>query len=126
MLTKSVFERPTPTGKDTFSLLIRLEATTFGTLSVYSFRVDLGEGLGKTTALECSNEKSPLPVDVLRSKTPFLTSLLIHLEEGFFLGRGGGWGAYYQMYCLPIAGPITCGEGLISFVRFGTSFLFCT
>ena len=92
MLTKSVFERPTPTGKDTFSLLIRLEATTFGTLSVYSFRVDLGEGLGKTTALECSNEKSPLPVDVLRSKTPFLTSLLIHLEEGFFLGRGGGGG----------------------------------
>ena len=122
ILTKGVFERCTPTGKETFSLLICLEATTCGTLNVSTLLETIWWKVWARALL--SNAKSPLPVDVRRLKTFFfLSSLLIHLEEGFFLGEEGG---YYQMYCLLVVGPITWGEGLISFVSFGTSFLFCT
>ena len=88
---------------------------------LYSFRDDLVEGLGKSVALECKKSASGRRSSL--KNFFFLSSLLIHLEEGFFLGEEGG---YYQMYCLLVVGPITWEEGLISFVSFGTSFLFCT
>ena len=68
-----------PTGKETFSLLIRLEATTFGTLNVSTLLETIWRKVWARLL-----PKSPLPVDVRRLTTSFLSSLLIHLEEGFF------------------------------------------
>ena len=122
ILTKGVFERCTPTGKETFSLLICLEATTFGTLNVSTLLETIWRKVWARALL--SNAKSPFPVDVRRLKTFFFKLTFNTLRGGLFF-RGGG-GGYYQMYCLLVVGPITWGEGLISFVSFGTSFLFCT
>ena len=79
ILTKGVFERRTPTGRETFSLLIRLEATTYGTLNVSTLLETIWRKVWARLL-----PKSPLPVDVRRLTTFFLSSLLIHLEEGFF------------------------------------------
>ena len=65
-LSNGVFERRTPTGSKAFSVLICLDAAKFGLLSVFTLRDDFPESLGKTTAQGC---KSPLPVDLRRSKT---------------------------------------------------------
>ena len=48
---------------------------------LYSFRDDLVEGLGKSVALECKKSASGRRSSL---KNFFLSSLLIHLEEGFF------------------------------------------
>ena len=55
---------------------------------LYSFRDDLVEGLGKSVALECKKSASGRRSSL--KNFFFLSSLLIHLEEGFFF-RGGGW-----------------------------------
>ena len=59
-----------------------LEATTFGTLNVSTLLETIWRKVWARSLL--SNTKSPLPVDGRRLKTFFLSSLLIHLEEGFF------------------------------------------
>ena len=69
-LSKGVFERRTATGNETFSLFIRLSATTFVILSVST--------LIETIYLKIRShpmpktEKRPLPVAVRPSKTPLL------------------------------------------------------
>ena len=88
---------------------------------LYSFRDDLAEGLGKSVALECKKSVSGRR----SSLKNFFFKLTFNTLRGGLFFRGGG-GGYYQMYCLLVVGPITWGEGLISFVSFGTSFLFCT
>ena len=78
-LSKDVFERRTSTGSETFSLFICLDTTKFVLLSFIS--------LIKTIYLRVSNKpqpnaaKSPLPVDVRRSKT-----LLLKLPNASQLG----------------------------------------
>ena len=99
-----------------------LEATTFGTLNVSTLLETIWRKVWARSLL--SNTKSPLLVDGRRLKT-FFFKLTFNTFRGGLFFRGGG-GGYYQMYCLLVVGPITCGEGLISFVSFGTSFLFCT
>ena len=69
-LSKDVFERRTSTGSEAFSLFICLDTTKFVLLSFFS--------LIKTIYLRVSTKpqpnaaKSPLPVDVRRSKTLLL------------------------------------------------------
>ena len=76
-LSKDVFERRTSTGSEAFSLFICLDANKFVLLSFFS--------LIKTIYLRVSTEplpnyeKSPLPVDVRRSK-----ALLLKLPNTWF------------------------------------------
>ena len=80
-LSKDVFERRTSTGSEVFSLLICLDANKFVLLSFSS--------LIKTIYPRFSTEplpndaKSPLPVDVRRSKT-----LLLKLPNEMLIKRG--------------------------------------
>ena len=71
----SVLERRTSTGSEAFSLFTCLDDIQF--VLLYSYRDDLTENLGETTAQEC---KSPLPVDVHRSKTPLLKAPNVFIE----------------------------------------------
>ena len=89
ILTKGVFERCTPTGKETFSLLICLEATTCGTLNVSTLLETIWWKVWARALL--SNAKSPLPVDVLRLKT-FFFKLTFNTFRGGIFFRGGGGG----------------------------------
>lgn len=88
ILTKGVFERCTPTGKETFSLLICLEATTCGTLKVSTLLEAIWWKVWARALL--SNAKSPLPVDVRRLKTFFFKLTFNTFRGGLFLGEGGG------------------------------------
>ena len=96
-LSKDVFERRTSTGSEVFSLLICLDANKFVLLSFSS--------LIKTIYPRFSTEplpndaKSPLPVDVRRSKTLLLKlpnvesheKLWIDVSSVVFDVGGGGW-----------------------------------
>ena len=87
ILTKGVFERCTPTGKETFSLLICLEATTCGTLNVSTLLEAIWWKVWARALL--SNAKSPLPVDVRRLKTFFFFKLTFNTFRGGLFFRGG-------------------------------------
>ena len=80
-LRKDVFERRTLTGSEAFSLFICLDANKFVLLSFFSLIKTIYRRVS-TKALPCDG-KSPLPVDVRRSK-----KLLIKLpSEVFQLNR---------------------------------------
>ena len=67
---KDVFERRTSTGSETFSLLICLDANKFVLLSLFSLIKTI---YPRVSTEPLSNDaKSPLPVDVRRSKTLLL------------------------------------------------------
>ena len=82
-LSKGVFERPTSTGSKAFYCLMWLDANTFVmpcfvTLIHTICRKSLAITLPK-------NGKTPLPVDLRRSKTSFLELLMKGLRDGFLL-----------------------------------------
>ena len=69
-LSKDVFERRTSTGSEAFSLFICLGANKFVLLSFFSLIKTIYQRV--STKPLPNDAKSPLPVDVRRSKTPFL------------------------------------------------------
>ena len=69
-LSKDVFERRTSTGSEAFSLLICLGANKFVLLSFFSLIKTIYRRV--STKPLPNDAKSPLPVDVRRSKTPLL------------------------------------------------------
>ena len=115
ILTKGVFERRTPTGKETFSLLIRLEATTFGTLSVSTLLETIWRKVWAKPLL--SNAKSPLPVDVRRSKTSFFKLTFNTLRGGLFF-RGGGGGGLSSNVLFTGSWTYNLGGGAYKFCQF--------
>ena len=70
ILSKDVFERRTSTGSEAFSLFICLETTKFVLLSFFSPIKTIY--LRVSTKPQPNAAKSPLPVDVRRSKTLLL------------------------------------------------------
>ena len=69
-LSRDVFERPTSTGSELFSLLVCLDANKFVLLSFFS---PLKTIYSRVSTKPLPNDaKSPLPVDVRRSKTLLL------------------------------------------------------
>ena len=70
MVSKDVFEPRTSTGSEAFSLLICLEANKLVLLSFFSLLKTIY--LRVSTKPFPSDAKSPLPVDVRRSKTLLL------------------------------------------------------
>ena len=69
-LSKDVFERRTSTGSEAFSLLICLDANKFVLLSFFSLIKTIYPRV--STKPLPNDAKSPLPVDVRRSKTLLL------------------------------------------------------
>ena len=69
-LSKDVFERRTSTGSEAFSLFICLDTTKFVLLSFFSPIKTIY--LRVSTKPQPNAAKSPLPVDVCRSKTLLL------------------------------------------------------
>ena len=80
-LSKDVFEGRTSTGSEAFSLFICLDTTKFVLLSFFSPIKTIYPRV--STKPQPNAAKSPLPVDVRRSKT-----LLLKLPS--VGGRGGG------------------------------------
>ena len=74
-LSKDVFERRTSTGSEAFFLLICLDANKFVLLSFFPLIKTIYPRV--STEPLPSDAKSPLPVDVRRSKT-----LLLKLGDG--------------------------------------------
>ena len=69
-LSNDVFERRTSTGSEAFSLFICLDANKFVLLSFFSLIKTIYQRV--STKPLPNDAKSPLPVDVRRSKTPLL------------------------------------------------------
>ena len=69
-LSSNVFEQRTSTGSELFSPLIRLDATNYVLLSVFTLIETICPNVFSKSQLKCA--KSPLPVDVRRSKTSLL------------------------------------------------------
>ena len=69
-LAKDVFEQGTLTGSETFSLFICLDSNKFVLLSFFSLIKTIYPRV--STKPLPNDAKSPLPVDVRRSKTLFL------------------------------------------------------
>ena len=69
-LSKDVFERRTSTGSEAFSLLICLDANKFVLLSFFSLIKTIYQRV--STEPLPNDAKSPLPVEVRRSKTLLL------------------------------------------------------
>ena len=80
-LSKDVFERRTSTGSEAFSLFICLDANKFVLLSFFSLLKTIYPRV--STKPLPNDAKSPLPVDVRRSKT-----LLIR-DRSLFIAWGG-------------------------------------
>ena len=83
-LSKDVFERHTSTGSEVFSLTICLEAKKFILISFFSLIRTIYPRV--STKTPPNDAKSPLPVDVRRSKTlllklPNVGSYCIHLPK---------------------------------------------
>ena len=76
-LSKDVFERRTSTGSEAFSLFICLDANKLVLLSLFSLLKTIYPRV--STKPLPNDAKSPLPVDVRRSKT-----LLLKLPSGHF------------------------------------------
>ena len=87
-LSKDVFERRTSTGSEVFSLFICLDTTKFVLLSFFSPITTIYPRV--STKPQPNAAKSPLPVDVRRSKTLLLKLLNIsetttlHVHHAFF------------------------------------------
>ena len=79
-LSKDVFERRASTGSEAFSLFICLETTKFVLLSFFSPIKTIY--LRVSTKPQPNAAKSPLPVDVRRSKTLLLKLPNVGLGEG--------------------------------------------
>ena len=79
----NVFERRTSTANEPLSLLIFLDDTKFVLLSVFTLIETIWLNVCSKSWLKCA-KKSPLPVNVLRSKTPLLklTKLTSLAERG--------------------------------------------
>ena len=90
-LSKDVFEPRTSTGSEAFSLFICLDANKLVLLSFFSLLKTIYPRV--STKSFPSDAKSPLPVDVRRSKTlllklPIVTSLFNQKRErSFFEGQ---------------------------------------
>ena len=69
-LCSNVFERGTSTGSERFSLLIYRDATEFVLISVFTLKETFCPRICSKSRL--NSAKSPLPVDVRRSKTSLL------------------------------------------------------
>ena len=69
-LSKDIFERRTSTGSEAFSLLICLDANKFVLLSFFSLIKTIYQRV--STEPLPNDAKSPLPVEVRRSKTLLL------------------------------------------------------
>ena len=78
-LSKDVFERRTSTGSEVFSLFICLDTTKFVLLSFFSPIKTIYPRV--STKPQPNAAKSPLPVDVRRSKTPLLKLPIFSFEE---------------------------------------------
>ena len=78
-LSKDVFERRTSTGSEVFSLLICLDANKFVLLSFSSLKKTIYPRV--STEPLPNDTKSPLPVDVCRSKTLLLKLAIEDPEE---------------------------------------------
>ena len=72
-LSKDVFERRTSTGSEAFSLFICLDANKFVLLSFFSLIKTIYQRV--STKPLPNDAKSPLPVDIRRSKTPLFKLL---------------------------------------------------
>ena len=82
-LSRDVFERPTSTGSELFSLLVCLDANKFVLLSFFS---PLKTIYSRVSTKPLPNDaKSSLPVDVRRSKT-----LLLKLPNYWSAGTAAG------------------------------------
>ena len=77
-LSNNVFERRTSTGSEAFSLLICLDANKFVLLSFFSLIKTIYSRVA-TEPLP-NDAKSPLPVDVRRSKTLLLKLPVVLLD----------------------------------------------
>ena len=82
-LSSSVFERRTSTGSELFSFLICLDATKFVWLSVFTLIETTCPKICSKSQLKCA--KSPLPVDVRRSKTSLLKLFNNELSKAYFM-----------------------------------------
>ena len=78
-LSRDVYEQRTSTGSEPFSLLISLGATVFVLLSVLILIETICPKIW--TKLRLKSAKSPLPVDVRRSKASLLKLPNLLLEE---------------------------------------------
>ena len=85
-LSKDVFERRTSTGSEAFSLLICLDANKFVLLSFFSLIKTIYPRV--STKPLPNDAKSPLPVDVRRSK-------MLLLKLPIVSGQGTVAGDYY-------------------------------
>ena len=63
-LSKGVFERHTSTGREAFSFIMRLDATKYVLLSVFTLTETIWQNIGAIPLP--MNEKGSLPVDVRR------------------------------------------------------------
>ena len=63
-LSKGVFERHKSTGSEAFSFIMRLDATKYVLLSVFTFTETIWQNIGAIPLP--MNEKGSLPVDVRR------------------------------------------------------------
>ena len=63
-LTKGVFERHTSTGSEAFSFIMRLDATKYVLLSVFTLTETIWQNIGSIPLP--MNEKGSLPVEVRR------------------------------------------------------------
>ena len=82
-LSKDVFERRTSTGSEAFFLFIRLDAIKFSLLTFFSLLKTIY--LRVLTKPLPNDAKSPLPVDVRRSKTLLLKlpNIGSHVNENY-------------------------------------------
>ena len=125
-LSNGVFERRTSTERKAFYCLIWLDATTFvSPCFVTLIQTICRKGLAKPLP---KNEKSPLPVDLHRSRTSLLELLMKGLSDGFLLpsqwrtqGRGPrGRPNYFQTKLKKIFWRPLPPPPLISRSKFGT------
>ena len=63
-LSKGVFERHTSTGREAFSFIMRLDATKYVLLSVFTLTETIWQNIGAIPLP--MNEKGSLPVEVRR------------------------------------------------------------
>ena len=63
-LSKGAFERHTSTGREAFSFIMRLDATKYVLLSVFTLTETIWQNIGAIPLP--MNEKGSLPVDVRR------------------------------------------------------------
>ena len=99
-VSNDVFERRTSTGSEAFSLFICLDANKFVLLSFFSLIKTIYQRV--STKPLPNDAKSPLPVDVRRSKTPLLKLPNIRGQElsanSFGLYKESPWTSLLQWF----------------------------